>query len=116
MMMRFPALFLAILSLAACHPRAHESGVDLRIDMDTAASRATLTCTASSTGSCVVAYIDARGDATMAEAKVGGSTVTAVTLPATYCAGAETPDPSGCRAQPLAAGQQIVRLHRTHTP
>jgi hypothetical protein len=115
MTMRFSALLLAILPLAACHPRAHESGVDLTIDMNAAVGRATLTCKASSTGECDVAYIGARGDTATAEAKIGGTTITAVSLPASYCAGPEAPDPGSCQPQPLAPGQTVVRLHRIHT-
>jgi hypothetical protein len=83
--------------------------------MDAAAGRATLTCTGSSTGDCDVTYIGAHGEATTAEATVGGTATTAIALPATYCAGPEKPDPSGCTAQPLSPGQTVVRQHRIHT-
>ena len=37
-----------------------------------------------------------------------------VVLPMDYCAGADAPDPHGCQAKPLVAGEQIVRMSEPH--
>ena len=114
MRLRARTVLIAVLTLAACHAGAARRSVDLVIAVDEDAHSATLTCRGSSTGSCGVAFIGPKGDADVITAKAGEQARTNVVLPMDYCASAEPPDPHGCRAKPLVAGEQIVRMSETH--
>jgi hypothetical protein len=114
MTLRARFALIATLALAACHAGATRRSVDLVITVDEDAHSATITCRGSSTGSCGVAFIGPKGDADILQAAVGEQVKANVVLPMDYCAGADAPDPHGCRAKPLVAGEQIVRMSETH--
>jgi len=114
MRLRARIALIAVPALAACHGGATRRSVDLVIAVDEDAHSATLTCRGSSTGTCGVALIGPKGDADVIQAKVGEQAKANVVLPMDYCAGAEPPDPHGCQAKPLVAGEQIVRMSETH--
>jgi hypothetical protein len=101
-------------ALAACG-NVRRAAIEAEMSGDAAHGTATMTCRASTSGTCHALFLT--GEATKTgEAPVGASATVTGLAPATrFCVGASEPDPPRCHPMDLTDVRQTVRHERRET-